>query len=401
MVIPWVGFSLSAAARRRRAARRREVRRVPDAARSGADAGPAQLDRRCGGRTSKACASTRRCTRSPSSPPVSTARSCRRRTARRCGWSCRGSTASRASSRSSGSRWSATSRRDDVEHRRPRRVRLLRQRQPEARPPALEPGHRAAHRRDRATRHAPVQRLRRPGGAASTPGWTSMSTSERLVDTRLLKQLTLVGALVPAALLAWDAWHGQLGVNAVNFVIRTTGLVGLVLITLSLLVTPLRELTGWSRVIAMRRGLGVVGFAYLAVHFLVFFLLDRQASVASTLHEIVDPALPVVRNRRTGAAGPAGGDVDGRDGRAARRDARGSACTASPIRSPSARWSTTTCWSSRTSRSRWRSPPRLGSCCCIAWSRTICGSERRRRRRTRVPSCPRRQRHRAHGPASW
>jgi ferredoxin-NADP reductase/DMSO/TMAO reductase YedYZ heme-binding membrane subunit len=113
-----------------------------------------------------------------------------------------------------------------------------------------------------------------------------MSTSERLFDTRLLKQLTLVSALVPAALLAWDAWHGQLGVNAVNFVIRTTGLVGLVLITLSLLVTPLRELTGWSRAIAARRGLGVVGFAYLAVHFLVFFLLDRQASVSSTVHEI-------------------------------------------------------------------------------------------------------------------
>jgi glycine betaine catabolism B len=113
-----------------------------------------------------------------------------------------------------------------------------------------------------------------------------MSTSERIVDTRLLKQLTLVSALVPAALLVWDAWHGQLGVNAVNFVIRTTGLVGLVLITLSLLVTPVRELTGWGRAIAMRRGLGIVGFAYLVAHFLVFFLLDRQASVSSTVHEI-------------------------------------------------------------------------------------------------------------------
>ncbi|MEO5821401.1 MAG: 2Fe-2S iron-sulfur cluster-binding protein [Vicinamibacteraceae bacterium] len=113
-----------------------------------------------------------------------------------------------------------------------------------------------------------------------------MPTSEPAFDTRLLKQLTLVSALVPAVLLGWDAWHGQLGVNAVNFVIRTTGLVGLVLITLSLLVTPVRELTGWGRAIAMRRGLGVVGFAYLTVHFLVFFLLDRQASVSSTVHEI-------------------------------------------------------------------------------------------------------------------
>jgi ferredoxin-NADP reductase/DMSO/TMAO reductase YedYZ heme-binding membrane subunit len=114
-----------------------------------------------------------------------------------------------------------------------------------------------------------------------------MSTSEPMLDTRLLKQLTLISALVPAVLLTWDAWHGQLGVNAVNFVIRTTGLVGLVLMTLSLLVTPLRELTGWSRAIAMRRGLGVVGFGYLALHVLVFFLLDRQASLSSTVHEIV------------------------------------------------------------------------------------------------------------------
>ena len=46
---------------------------------------------------------------------------------------------------------------------RPARVRLLRQRQPRGRPPALEPGHRAAHRRVRPPQDAAVQRLRRRG----------------------------------------------------------------------------------------------------------------------------------------------------------------------------------------------------------------------------------------------
>jgi ferredoxin-NADP reductase/DMSO/TMAO reductase YedYZ heme-binding membrane subunit len=114
-----------------------------------------------------------------------------------------------------------------------------------------------------------------------------MPASERFVDTPFLKRLVAVTALVPAALLVWDGWHGHLGVNSVNFVIRTTGLIGLVLIVASLLVTPVRELTGWGRVIATRRRLGVIGFAYLAVHFATFVLFDRQASLSSTVHEIV------------------------------------------------------------------------------------------------------------------
>ena len=114
-----------------------------------------------------------------------------------------------------------------------------------------------------------------------------MSTSEPLFDNRFLKTLAAVNALVPAALLTWDAWHGRLGVNSVNFVIRTTGMIGLVLITLSLAITPIRELTGWTRAIAMRRRLGVIGFFYLMAHFGIFYLFDRQASLTSTLHEIV------------------------------------------------------------------------------------------------------------------
>ena len=52
---------------------------------------------------------------------------------------------------------------DDVERLRAARVRLLLERQPEREPPALEPGDRAAHRRVRPPRHAPLQRLRRAG----------------------------------------------------------------------------------------------------------------------------------------------------------------------------------------------------------------------------------------------
>ncbi|TMQ03793.1 MAG: hypothetical protein E6J90_52835, partial [Deltaproteobacteria bacterium] len=118
-----------------------------------------------------------------------------------------------------------------------------------------------------------------PTAAAAAPG--------RLVDPRFAKRLVLINGAVPAALLAWDAAHHQLGANEVNFAIRTTGMVGLVLLVLSLLVTPLRRLTGWNQLIAIRRNLGVLGFSYLVMHFTIFWIFDREGSVTSTLHEIV------------------------------------------------------------------------------------------------------------------
>jgi ferredoxin-NADP reductase/DMSO/TMAO reductase YedYZ heme-binding membrane subunit len=116
-------------------------------------------------------------------------------------------------------------------------------------------------------------------GAAEPPG--------RLVDARFARRLVLINGLIPAALLAWDAAHHQLGVNEVNFAIRTTGMTGLVLLVLSLSITPLRRLTGWNALIAIRRNLGLLGFSYLVMHFTIFWVLDREGSITSTLHEIV------------------------------------------------------------------------------------------------------------------
>jgi len=114
-----------------------------------------------------------------------------------------------------------------------------------------------------------------------------MSTS-RWVDGPYAKRFVIACALVPAAVLAWDAYRGQLGVNGVNYAIRSTGMLGLVFLTLSLLVTPLRLLTGWNVLISVRRNLGVFGFLYIAAHFVIYFLLDRGADLGDTVGEIVE-----------------------------------------------------------------------------------------------------------------
>lgn len=119
-----------------------------------------------------------------------------------------------------------------------------------------------------------------PAAAAARPA--------HLIDGKFAKRLAWINGAVPAAVLLWDAIGGQLGVNGVNYAIRTTGKLSIVFLTLSLLVTPLRRLTGWTQLIAVRRSLGLFGFYYALTHFSIFFALDRAASLASTATEIVE-----------------------------------------------------------------------------------------------------------------
>jgi ferredoxin-NADP reductase/DMSO/TMAO reductase YedYZ heme-binding membrane subunit len=113
------------------------------------------------------------------------------------------------------------------------------------------------------------------------------AASPPLFDARFGKLVVLVNAAVPAALLGWDAFHHALGADGVKYTLHTTGLLGLVFLLLTLVVTPLRRFTGVPQLIALRRSLGLTGFFYLCVHFGIFFVFDRAGSVSSTLHEIV------------------------------------------------------------------------------------------------------------------
>jgi ferredoxin-NADP reductase/DMSO/TMAO reductase YedYZ heme-binding membrane subunit len=73
----------------------------------------------------------------------------------------------------------------------------------------------------------------------------------------------------------------------VNFAIRTTGMLTLVFLFLTLLVTPIRKITGWNWLIFSRRTLGLYAFFYGCAHFLLFYGLDRSFSVASTFSEML------------------------------------------------------------------------------------------------------------------
>jgi ferredoxin-NADP reductase/DMSO/TMAO reductase YedYZ heme-binding membrane subunit/ferredoxin len=106
-------------------------------------------------------------------------------------------------------------------------------------------------------------------------------------DLRFAKLVVLLNALVPGALLAWDAAHGHAGANPVNYAIRTTGLLALIFLCLTLAVTPLRKVTGFRTLFHFRRMLGLFAFFYAVAHFSIFFVFDRVLNVRDTLSEMV------------------------------------------------------------------------------------------------------------------
>jgi ferredoxin-NADP reductase/DMSO/TMAO reductase YedYZ heme-binding membrane subunit len=104
--------------------------------------------------------------------------------------------------------------------------------------------------------------------------------------SRFAKSIVLLNCAVPLMLLAWDAALGRLGANPVNFAIRTTGVLSLIFIILTLAITPAIGMTGWGWMGQFRRVLGLYAFFHAGAHFLIFFWFDRAASVLGTLSEI-------------------------------------------------------------------------------------------------------------------
>ena len=89
-----------------------------------------------------------------------------------------------------------------------------------------------------------------------------------------LKVLVVVGPLVPLALLGWGYASGGLGANPVQEITLRTGKTALVLLVLTLAVTPLARLPALGLVKSWRRPLGLYAFGYAVLHFLVTIGLD-------------------------------------------------------------------------------------------------------------------------------
>lgn len=106
-------------------------------------------------------------------------------------------------------------------------------------------------------------------------------------DARFIKALIFINSLVPLVLLAWDGAHKNLGANPLEYVTRTTGMLTLIFLMLSLVVTPLRKITGWNWLGMDRRVLGLYAFFYGSLHFITYVWFDRFFNFKSVPGDIV------------------------------------------------------------------------------------------------------------------
>lgn len=95
----------------------------------------------------------------------------------------------------------------------------------------------------------------------------------------IAKPVVFAAALAPAAWLVWAAYTGNLSPDPLADITHETGDWTLRFLCITLAITPLRRLTGWNAFVRFRRMVGLFAFFYGTLHFLIYMLADRLASL--------------------------------------------------------------------------------------------------------------------------
>jgi len=104
------------------------------------------------------------------------------------------------------------------------------------------------------------------------------------------KPIVLLVCVLPFLFVVGDAFNitGGLGANPVEAIQDRLGNWALRFIMITLAVTPLRRLTGWNWLSRFRRMLGLFTFFYAFMHFLTWFVLDREMRLNDIIEDLTE-----------------------------------------------------------------------------------------------------------------
>jgi sulfoxide reductase heme-binding subunit YedZ len=101
-----------------------------------------------------------------------------------------------------------------------------------------------------------------------------------------LRIAALALLLLPLALAAWNAEAIAAGARPVNDLIHRAGFWALMLLLITLAMTPLRRISRFGQLIDIRRMLGVGAFCYAALH-ISLYVVDQMFDLGKVASEIV------------------------------------------------------------------------------------------------------------------
>jgi len=103
---------------------------------------------------------------------------------------------------------------------------------------------------------------------------------------RYLKPVLFLACLLPLARLVWRGFHAGLGANPIEAITHSTGNWTLILLLVTLSITPLRKLTRQYWLIGWRRMLGLYAFFYGTLHLMTYVWLDKFFDIHEMLKDI-------------------------------------------------------------------------------------------------------------------
>ena len=104
----------------------------------------------------------------------------------------------------------------------------------------------------------------------------------------LLKGLVWLLCLAPGVWLVWRGFTDRLGANAIEEVLHRLGDTSLVILLVTLSITPIRRLTGWNDLAPLRRPLGLFAFSYLTTHFLWYAVVDEGLAFEFIVEDVIE-----------------------------------------------------------------------------------------------------------------
>ena len=100
------------------------------------------------------------------------------------------------------------------------------------------------------------------------------------------KKLLILNGVIPFAALCLDWLGGRLGANPPEAFIRTTGVMAILFVVLTLSVSPMVRGLKWNWLMPHRRALGLASFFYGCVHMLGYAVFDKSLKVSEIVADI-------------------------------------------------------------------------------------------------------------------